>query len=150
MRFEFDLTKFRCVTTLKVRFGDLDAMGHVNNASYLSYLEEARIDYFGCAVEFPKDNLDFGAVVARIDISYLRPLEMGDTVNVFSKMYEMGEKSFELRHVIQGSRNGDNFVAALSSTKLVAYDYRKKISLTIPEETKERIRNFEEGKAGKE
>ncbi len=146
MKFTFNLEEFKCVTRLKVRFSDLDAMGHVNNATYLSYLEEARIEYFGCSVGFPGSSLDFGAVVARIDISYLRPIELGDKVNIFSKMYEMGEKSFDLRHVIQAERNGELFVAALASTKLVAYDYRKKESLQIPDSTREKIENFEKGK----
>jgi acyl-CoA thioester hydrolase len=146
MNFPFNLEEFKCVTRLKVRFSDLDAMGHVNNATYLSYLEEARIEYFGCAIGFPESSLDFGAVVARIDISYLRPIELGDNVNIFSKMYEMGEKSFDLRHVIQAERNGEIFVAAQASTKLVAYEYKNKKSLQIPENTRTKIENFEKGK----
>ena len=41
---------FRFSTTIRVRWGDCDAFGHVNNASYLSYFEEARIDYWKAVV----------------------------------------------------------------------------------------------------
>ncbi len=143
MKFSFDLKEFKCVTEIEIRFSDLDAMGHVNNATYLSYLEEARIDYFENALGPRENNLDFGAVVAGIDISYLRPLELGDKVKIFSKMFEIGRKSFDLRHVIQGEREGKIFTAALAATKLVAYDYKKKESLEIPEETKRTIWEFE-------
>ena len=40
-----DLSLFKHKIKMNIRFSDLDAMGHVNNAKYLTYLEEARIDY---------------------------------------------------------------------------------------------------------
>lgn len=62
---------FRC----PVRWADMDAYGHVNNVAFLRYLEEARIDFmFRLAPGEGSASFRGGAVVARHEIDYLRPL----------------------------------------------------------------------------
>ena len=63
-----ELERFKHRISIKVRFSDLDAMGHVNNAAYLSYLEEARFDYYNHVLGIDTNGLDFNAVIARIEI----------------------------------------------------------------------------------
>ena len=61
-----------------VRFRDLDPLGHVNNAVFLSYMELARIRYFQ---RISPDWLEEGHfVVARMEVDYLRPILLGDEV----------------------------------------------------------------------
>jgi len=63
-------------TTIDVRYRDIDAMGHVNNAVYASYLEQARINYFQDLLGV--DLSAVGAVLATITIEYERPVELSD------------------------------------------------------------------------
>ncbi len=142
-----DITKsikdFKHKIKIKVRFSDLDAMRHVNNATYLSYLEEARIAYFKDVLEKPKDGLDFEAVVARIEINYHQPIVLGDEVEVVTRVSNMGTKSSDVEHLILVERNGAKIVAASSLTKLVSYDYKKQTSFVTPERIKKKIEEFE-------
>jgi len=142
-----DITKsiknFKHKIKIKVRFSDLDAMRHVNNATYLSYLEEARIAYFKDVLEKPKDGLDFEAVVARIEINYYQPIVLGDEVEVITRVSKMGTKSSDVEHLISVERNGAKIVAASSLTKLVSYNYEKQTSFVTPERIKKKIEEFE-------
>ena len=144
MKFDFEPQKFRVKTNLKVRYSDLDTMNHVNNAKYLSYLEEARIDYFRQLTDYPQNRSRFDYVVARVDISYLAPLELGDSVIIHSRVAKIGKKSLEIHHAIEGVREDEKFLAATAVTYLVSYDSEKKSSVPIPEETKKLITRFEE------
>lgn len=139
-----EIKNFKHKIMLNVRFSDLDAMQHVNNATYLTYLEEARIDYFNHILNLPKDNLDFGAVVARIEINYIRPIMLGDSIEILTRVSKIGNKSSELENMILVEKNGNSKVAAEAVTKLVSYNFEKLSSVPIPEEIKRSIKNFED------
>ena len=85
-----------------VRFRDCDAMGHVNNAVYSTYLEEARIGVLGGLNDF---------ILARVEIDFRSELRMGEEVEVRTRCPRIGTKSFDLEHVIaadgQGRRRGE-------------------------------------------
>ncbi len=138
-----DIKDFKHKIKLKVRFGDLDAMRHVNNATYLSYLEEARIAYFKDVLNQPKNDLDFGAVVARIEIDYIQPLMLGEEIEIFSRVSKMGNKSTDVENLITVNRDGKKIVAASALSKLVSYDYDKQKSMVISEEVKNIINSYE-------
>src|SRR4030065_219621 len=95
-----NIKNFKHKTKIIVRFSDLDAMQHVNNATYLTYLEEARIDYFNTLFNRKKNRLDFEAVVGRIEIDYLFPIQFGDEIEVFTGISKMGNKSVDVEHII--------------------------------------------------
>ncbi len=139
----FDLEKFKHKVKIKVRFSDLDAMGHVNNATYLSYLEEARIGYFYEILEIPHDSLNFNAVVAKIDIDYLNELHLSENVEVLTRVVKFGQKSSDVEHLIVTKRNGEIVVAARALTKLVSYNYKEHRSINTPEYVKKAIIEFE-------
>jgi acyl-CoA thioester hydrolase len=95
-----NIEEFKHKTKIKIRFSDLDAMQHVNNATYLSYLEEARIDYFDNLFKRDKGSLDFQAVVGRIEINYIYPIELGDEVEIYSRVSKLGTKSIDVEHIV--------------------------------------------------
>jgi acyl-CoA thioester hydrolase len=140
-----DLNLFKHKIKIKVRFSDLDAMRHVNNATYLSYLEEARIAYFKDILEKPKNGLDFEAVVARIEINYHQPIILGDEIEVVTRVSKMGSKSSDVEHLILVERDGDKVIAASALTKLVSYNYEKQYSFATPDRIKKKIEEFEKG-----
>ncbi len=96
MNLEQIKSDFKVVTEMKVRYADLDTLRHLNNASYLSYLEEARIDYFEQVLNFDKASLQFDVVVAHIDIDYLFPIVITDEVKIHTKCGRIGTKSMDI------------------------------------------------------
>lgn len=137
------IKEFKHKLKIKVRFSDLDAMRHVNNATFLTYLEEARIAYYKDIFDMPKKDLDFSAVVAKIEISYLQPIVLGEEVEVLTKTTKFGRKSSDLVNLITVERNGQKVIAAQALTKLVSYDYETLKSIETPEDVINKIKEFE-------
>lgn len=92
-------------TSLVVRFRDLDAMGHVNNATYLTYLEEARVRFWDhLASLHPRLVPDrFPFVLARAEIDYQAPLFLGDRVWIDLWVSRVGTKSFDFTYVLRNT-----------------------------------------------
>ena len=113
----------------RVRFRDCDAMGHVNNAVYSTYLEEARVGALGGLSDF---------ILARVEIDFRSELRHGEQVEVRSRCSRVGTKSFDLEHQIVA---GDRVVADARSV-LVSYDYELGASGPVPDELKGRLSGF--------
>jgi acyl-CoA thioester hydrolase len=105
----------------RVRFRDCDAMGHVNNAVFSTYLEEARIGVLGGLASF---------ILARVEIDFVSQLRAGEEVEVGSRCARIGTKSFDLEHEIRA----DGRVIARARSVLVGYDYGLEQSVPVPEE----------------
>ena len=114
-----------------VRFRDLDGMGHVNNAVFLTYMESARIAYLSAlgAGDNPQQSL----ILARAEVDFRSPLEFGDDVEVGVRTSRIGTKSFELEYEVRA----DGRVAAEGKSVLVGYDYERGASVEIPAEWRE-------------
>lgn len=138
-----NISLFKHRLKLKIRFSDLDAMHHVNNATYLTYLEEARIAYFNDVLSLPKNSLDFGAVIARIEIDYLHQISIGDELEILTRISKFGTKSANVENLLLIKSNNEFIVAAASNTKLVYYDYKKRESIEIPEQIKLTVEKYE-------
>ena len=113
-----------------VRFRDLDAMGHLNNAVYSTFLEQARLAFLE-----PHGARVRSMILARLEIDFRSPVELGETVEISVTPSRVGTKSFDLEYVL---RVGDRTVAE-AKTVLVAYDYETAQSMEIPNEWKERL-----------
>jgi acyl-CoA thioester hydrolase len=138
-----DLGKFKHITKIKIRFSDLDAMKHVNNATYLTYLEEARIKYFNDLLKKNNGDIDYQAVVGRIEIDYLHPIVLGDDIEIYTRIAKLGNKSLDVEHILGIRRMNEFIVAATSSTKLVYFDYKTQLTKPIPDEERKIISKFE-------
>jgi acyl-CoA thioester hydrolase len=119
-------TSFPHVRRERVRFRDCDSMGHVNNAVYSTYLEEARIDVVGSLDAF---------ILARVEIDFRAELHAGEEIAVGTRVGRIGTKSFDLEHEI---RAGERLVAEAKSV-LVAYDYGVNASVPLSCELLERL-----------
>jgi acyl-CoA thioester hydrolase len=117
----------------EIRFSDIDAMGHVNNAVYLSYFEQARIHFFGQFLQKDWNWNEAGILVARNEIQYLKPVVMGDRISVRTGCTHVGTKSFTLDYrVVRAGENTDELCTTGSSV-LVCFDSRLGITTPIPE-----------------
>ena len=104
-----------------VRFSDTDTMGHVNNAAYLVYLEDARIAFFR-SLQTDEGEAFFGRglIVGRVEIDYVRPVFFPDPVEVEVAVASIGRSSFRVSYVLR--QRGQEVARAISVQ--VAYDYR--------------------------
>ena len=114
-----------------VRFRDLDGMGHVNNAVFSTYLEQARLAWFGETTELPLEDV----ILARTEIDFRRPVAWGETVEFGVRPSRLGTKSFELEYEL---RSGGRTVAEAKSV-LVGYDYERGESIPIPDRWRKRL-----------
>lgn len=120
-----------------VRFRDLDTMGHVNNAVYATYLEEARVAYFE---EVPDASLhEVDTVLASLELDFRRPVELGDEVTVAVRIPELGESSIPMEHEVRA----DGELAATGEAVQVVVDRESGSSKAIPEAWREAIEAFE-------
>lgn len=140
-----DINKFKHRIPIKVRFCDLDAMGHVNNAAYLIYLEEARFAYYNRVLNIDTNKLEFNAVIARIEINYLEQIRLGDNVEVYTRTGAMGNKSSDVEQLIVIMDNQNRKIAAKAITKLVSFDYKSNKTMPVPEKERTIIEMFESG-----
>ncbi len=132
--------------TLEVRFRDCDPMGHVNNAVYLTYLEQARLAHWRALWNFgrPEDRTAGegnvgdvpGVILARSEIDYRRPARFGDVLEVRLGIAALGRTSFTYEYEIV-DENGQ-LVAAARSVQ-VMYDYGAGRPVPIPETIRQRF-----------
>jgi acyl-CoA thioester hydrolase len=118
----------------QVRFRDLDPMGHVNNAVFLTYIEQARVAFFaevGAATGLEEMNL----IVARVEIDFIAPVRFGQEVEISVRASRFGTKSFDFEYVL---RVDGESVAEAKSVQ-VAYDYERREPVPVPEEWRERL-----------
>ncbi len=113
----------------RVRFRDLDALGHVNNAAFATYLEQARIEYLrSLGVLNGPVYMAMSMILARLEIDFRAPGEPDGEVEVGVRTTRVGVKSFELEYEV---RQAGRTLAEARSV-LVAYDYGRNESVAVP------------------
>lgn len=129
---------------LAVTFRDLDAMGHVNNAVYFTYLETARLHYLTHLLSLD-DIRQIPVIMANANCSYKSPLFFGEAVVIGLGIGRMGTKSFTMQYVVETSSGR---VAATAETIQVMYDYAAAQTIPIPEWIRERVQVVQKGWTG--
>lgn len=130
---------FRHAYRLQMRWADLDALGHVNNATYLTYLEQARIMFFQTLALWDGKPDKLGLIMARAIIDYKLPLNAEDTVTVYTRVARIGSKSFDTEQHIVCERDGLPTLAAAATITIVVYDYRSNQSTPIPDNWRDKL-----------
>ncbi|QNK80496.1 thioesterase family protein [Nakamurella sp. PAMC28650] len=109
----------RYTTDVRVRWSDLDAYGHVNNARVLTLLEEARVDWlFTEAARCGATGLTGGMVVSRLSIHYKRSITFGEQVSVSMGVLELKSVSTTIDYVV----TVEDKVSITATTQLVPVD----------------------------
>ena len=127
--------------TVEVPYGDIDAMGHLNNVAYLRYLEWARQKYW-LGMRGSIDFLDIDFVVARCEIDYRSSSYMGEILEIDIRVSRMGRSSFDFAYQIIGA---DGRLVAEATTTQVCYDWRARSKVLLTEERRGEIAAFEAG-----
>lgn len=137
------MSEFRFYHPIQVRFSDLDTQWHVNNARYLTFLEDARISYLKKLGLFDgKSFHDLHIIVASVSINYLAPIHPSQKVSVGLRVSRLGNKSMTFLTQIEDQDTGK--AMARAETIMVAYDYTDQQSTPISQEWRQRISAFED------
>jgi len=126
--------------SIEVPYGDVDAMGHLNNVAYLRYMEFARQKYW-LALRGSRDYLDIDFVVARAEIDYRASAYMGDVLAIEIRISRMGNASFDFTYRIRAS---DGRLVAEAKTTQVCWDWRANRKTSLTPERRAEIDRFEE------
>ena len=142
------MSQFRFYHPIEVRYGDLDPQGHVNNAKYLTYFEQARIAYWIDMGFFTTDQsfMEIGVILADVHLTYLAPVYFGQKIKVGVHVARLGNKSMMWEQNVVDIESGQEFAKA--EIVIVAYDYRQEKTIPIPQGWREKIVEFEDLKLG--
>ena len=127
---------YEYTTELDVRFRDLDAMGHVNNTVYATYLEQARADYYADVIDVSLSAVD--TVLASLSTAYQRPVTAKETVTVAFGVGDLGDSSILMEYEVRT----ENGAAATAETVQIAFDRETGESRSIPQEWRDRITRY--------
>ncbi|HBI70382.1 MAG TPA: thioesterase [Massilia sp.] len=120
---------------MPVRWGDMDAMGHVNNTVYFRYIETARIAWLEQVGALP-DPSRSGPVLINAQCSFLKQLKYPAEIEVTSWAGPPGRSSFEVSHEIRlVEANGEaGALHAEGAAKIVWVDFAAEKSVPLPDE----------------
>lgn len=117
-------------TRIQVRWGDMDALGHVNNTVYFRYAEQARIEWLEAIGIHDIVDVDEGVVIVNASCTFLKPVTYPATVEIRTLIGKPGNSSlptyYEMRVV------GDETVVAEGASKIVWWNPRTGKSLPLP------------------
>jgi acyl-CoA thioester hydrolase len=131
---------FRCVIPIVIRFSDCDPLGHVNNATYFTYLEEARFHWFKTVLgenAFERNPIILGEATC----TFRSQAKYGDALEVGIRVERIGRASFEHRYKIEATR--DRRLIAEAKTTGIGFDYANNESRPLGEEFAAAIRSYQ-------
>jgi acyl-CoA thioester hydrolase len=120
----------------------LDPQGHVNNAKYLTYFEQARVQYvmhlglFSMKQSF----MDIGFIIADIHIAYRAPIHYGDALKTGVRTAKIGNKSLTMEQCIVDETGK---MKATGTLIVVTFDYAAMKSIPVPDDWRSKMSEFE-------
>src|SRR5947209_4134382 len=113
------LSDYKYKTPVAIRFSDIDNVGHVNNAVYLTYFEDARISYWREMIDWNMN--ENGIIVGRSEVHYLKPITINDKIFCYVRTTRIGNSSFDIMHVlVRNTPNGEE-ICTTGKTVCISY-----------------------------
>lgn len=141
MATEIDLSSFKFRRPIVMRWSDCDMLGHVNNAVYLTYAEQARTEY----CENLTWNWDIhGVILAKVEVNFRKPLLYTDKPFMYVKTTKIGNKSFEMEHIIMDEKGEKPELVATITCVGVMVNYSTGLSFPVPDSIRTLITDFEQ------
>ena len=128
-------------TPIQIRFVDIDRMGHLNHATYLSYVELARLKFYDHLFQSEEHewHQQHGLIMARTECDYLDQVNYDDKIAVYTWCSRVGNKSFELSWEIMKEIDDGQKAAAKGKTVIVCFDYKANKAMEIPADKKKKL-----------
>jgi acyl-CoA thioester hydrolase len=131
---------FRFRHQLQARFRDCDLLGHVNNAVYFTYMEEARWAYWRQLTgDFPHGTLP-GLILARAECDFFRPIRPGERIDVWLGTTKIGKTSIAMDCEILDDKGAP---VAKGKTVMVTYDYSSAKPIPVPDWCRAKLEEYE-------
>jgi acyl-CoA thioester hydrolase len=136
------MQSFRCYQPIQIRYSDIDAQGHVNNARYITFTEYARFRYLTeVGLWDGQTFMDLGLIVADTHMSYLAPIQLNHRIRVGTRVSSIGNKSMVFDFQIEDENNGK--VMATAETIMVCYDYHTETTTPVSDDWRKKISLYE-------
>ena len=141
------LKDYPVIIEFPVAWGEMDAMGHVNNIVYFRYFESARIAYFEKmnVISFMKET-GIGPILGEISCKFKIPLSYPDKVLIGVRVVRIEEDRFIMNHLVASTKHQK--AAAEGDGVIVTFNYREGKKVTVPEVVKQRILDIEKSTPG--
>ncbi|ORU92012.1 MAG: thioesterase [Cycloclasticus sp. symbiont of Bathymodiolus heckerae] len=128
--------------SMPVRWGDADALGHINNVQFVRFLESGRVAYCERVFEAMfSPELKAGWILADMQCSYLQQVHYPAQLDVYTRVSKVGNKSITLLADIY--REGEEAPVVRSQGIMVWFDYIKQQTAAIPDRVRAEIKAFE-------
>jgi len=136
------ISDYKYKTPIPIRFSDIDAVGHVNNAIYLTYFEIARLNYWREIINW---NLrENGVIVGRSEVNYLKPITLDDEIVCYVRTTRIGNSSFDMMHLLARVTPHGEEICTTGKTVCISYDYSLNKSVSIPLKEREKMIAYDE------
>ena len=130
------------VEPISVRWGDMDSMGHVNNAKYFTYCESARMSYFAAIRMYDhREGEKHGPALAAAHLNFRAQVRYPSELDVLTRVSEIGRSSFRMEYEIVYRDSRER--VADGHGIIVWVDYGAGRSIPMPESLKQAIRQYE-------
>jgi len=136
------LSKFNKIIEFPVKWGEMDAFGHLNNTTYFRYFEDVRIAYFE-SVSLLKimDEIGIGPILASTSCKFIYPLNYPDTVLAAARVSQILEDRFIMEYLVY-SKSKDR-LAAKGEGVIVSFDYNENKKVAVPHRMRKNVEDFE-------
>ncbi|MFO1519171.1 MAG: thioesterase family protein [bacterium] len=139
---------FHISTKIHVRFADCDMFGHVNNAKFITYMEQSRVEYFKHFPEIDfiekKQDPDLSIILAEVTCTFKSPAYLDETLLVKIRASELKRSSFVMEYEMVEEKTSR--LVATGRTVAVMFNYREQKSIPIPENIRKRFEAIEKRK----
>lgn len=116
---------------IPIAWGDMDALGHVNNVVFFRYIESARIDFLRKSGSHAlRDETGIGFILQFVEMRFRQPLVFPDTVRVDTKLVSVEDDRFTLAHAVVSGKSGE--ISAIGRGTIVTYDYKAEQKAIMP------------------
>ncbi|MCX7728687.1 MAG: acyl-CoA thioesterase [Bacteroidia bacterium] len=133
------LSKFKHQTSIQVRYVDIDMQGHVNNATFLSYIEQGRVEYFNAL--FPENDFKAtGLILARTEIDYFEPIWLNESIYCYTRIPQIKNKSFVFENVLTSEKGT---IKCYAKSIMVCFNYIENTTIPVPTHWRQIIESFE-------
>ena len=131
---------FRFRLQLQARFRDCDLLGHVNNAVYFTYMEEARLGYWRTLTGGLPHGTVPGLILARAECDFIRPIRQGERIEVWLGTTKIGKTSIAMDCEMLDDKGE---LVAKGKTVMVTYDYSSAKPIPVPDWCRAKLEEYE-------
>ena len=126
-------------SAINTRWRDMDALGHLNHAIYLEYMETARVDvYIQLGFSGVRKDMDESTILGSMDVHYLSQVKHPASLDVGHRICRVGSKSFDFLAAIFKENVDKPVCSALF--KMVAFNYDLNKAIPVPDLIREKCR----------